>query len=276
MRGRPHKFLYLLLSGRLRIHLKKLTLNPIAILEPGEVAGEMSVIDRQPASAFVVAHEDCRLLLLDEETIWSVVESYPVVARNLLLILSQRLRQGNVLVDASLLETVSEQELEEFQPLEIQESKRLLETEIDKKTVSLYRSAVTYVLASIRRVEEKKPPDLKRGERLVNRIIKSISETSALLLLATDRVQEFAVSTHSANVAILSLRLTQTLNFKQKNQIQVGLAALLHEIGVAWLPKRLLHQPGQVSPQVRQRPVYGAKILGHLHRDYDWLAQTVG
>jgi len=274
--GRPHHFLYLLLSGRLRIHLKKLTLNPIAILEPGEVAGEMSVIDRQAASAFVVAHEDCRLLVLDEKTIWCIVESYPIVARNLLLILSQRLRQGNVLVEASLLETVSEQELEEFQPLEIKESKGLFETEIDKKTVSLYRSTVTYVLASIHRVEEKKPPDLKRGERLVKRIIKSISESSALLLLATDRVQEFAVSTHSVNVAILSLRLSQTLNFKGKNQIQVGLAALLHEIGVAWLPKRLLHQAGQVSPQVRQRPVYGAKILGHLHRDYDWLAQTVG
>ena len=274
--GRPHHFLYLILSGRLRIHLKKLTLNPIAILEPGEVAGEMSVIDRQAASAFVVAHEDCRLLVLDEKTIWCIVESYPIVARNLLLILSQRLRQGNVLVEASLLEKVSEQELEDFQPLEIQESKWLLEEEVEKKTVRLYRTTTAYVLDSIRRVEAKKQPDMKRGEGLVRRLIKSISESSALLLLATDRIQEFAVSTHSVNVTILSLRLAETLHSKRKGQLQVGLAALLHEIGVAWLPKRLLHQPGQVSPQVRQRPVYGAKILGHLHRDYDWLAQIVG
>ena len=274
--GRPHHFLYLLLSGRLRIHLKKLTLNPIAILDPGEVADEMSVIDRQAASAFVVAHEDCQLLVLDEETIWRVVESFPIVARNLLLILSQRLRQGNVLVEASLLEKVSAQELEDFQPLEIQEGKWLLEEEVEKETVSLYRNTTAYVLDSIRRVEAKKKPDIKRGEGLVKSLLDSVSESSALLLLATDRIQEFAVSTHSVNVAILSLRLAQTLNLKKKNQIQVGLAALLHEIGVAWLPKRLLHQAGQVSSQVRQRPVYGAKILGHLHRDYDWLAQTVG
>jgi len=37
--GQPNHFLYLLLSGRLRIHLKELTLDPIAILEPGEVVG---------------------------------------------------------------------------------------------------------------------------------------------------------------------------------------------------------------------------------------------
>ena len=53
--GVPNDHLYLLLSGSLRIHLKKLTLDPIAILEPGEMAGEMSLIDLQPPSAYVVA-----------------------------------------------------------------------------------------------------------------------------------------------------------------------------------------------------------------------------
>ena len=147
--GHPNHFLYLLLSGRLRIHLEELTLDPIAILEPGEVVGEMSVIDRQPASAFVVAHEDCRLLVVDENIMWSLVENSHAVARNLLFILSQRLRHGNVLIGASLVEKVSGQELEEFQPQEVQESKGLLEEEIEAKTVSLYKTATAYVLESI-------------------------------------------------------------------------------------------------------------------------------
>jgi len=112
--GQPNDFLYLILSGRLRIHLKDLTLAPIVMLEPGEVVGEMSVFDRQPASAYVVAHEDSRLLVLDRATIWSLIEIYPIIARNLLFVLAQRLRSGNALVEDWLLERVSESALGAF------------------------------------------------------------------------------------------------------------------------------------------------------------------
>jgi hypothetical protein len=112
--GQPNDFLYLILSGRLRIHLKDLTLAPIVMLEAGEVVGEMSVFDRQPASAYVVAHEDSRLLVLDRATIWSLIEIYPIVARNLLFVLAQRLRSGNALVEDWLLERVSESALGAF------------------------------------------------------------------------------------------------------------------------------------------------------------------
>ncbi len=91
---KPNQFLYLLVSGRLRIHLK-LELDSIAILEPGEVVGELSLIDRQLTSAYVVAAEDCRLLVIDDRTMWSLVASCHAVARNLLVVLAQRLRHGN-------------------------------------------------------------------------------------------------------------------------------------------------------------------------------------
>jgi diguanylate cyclase len=95
--GQPNRFLYLVLSGRLRIHLE-LDLDPIVVLDPGEVVGDISMIDGQPASAYVVAHEECRVLTLDEKTLWSLVDSSPKVALNLLFVLAQRLRHGNALV----------------------------------------------------------------------------------------------------------------------------------------------------------------------------------
>jgi HD-GYP domain-containing protein (c-di-GMP phosphodiesterase class II) len=95
-------------------------------------------------------------------------------------------------------------------------------------------------------------------------------------LLATDRRQEFAVSAHSVNVTILSLRLAQTLNYNLESQVRVGLAALLHEMGVVSLPKRLLHETKPVSSEVRQRPVYGARILQGFYPEHDWLFETVG
>jgi len=273
--GKPNRFLYLVLSGRLRIHVESLDLDPIAVLEPGEIAGELSLIDNQVTSASVVAHEDCRLLELDEKTMWTLVEDSHAVARNLLFILSRRLRHGNAMIGASLLEKVSELELEEFQPQQIPESKGGLEEQSDNGTFSLYNAATAYVSESIRKAQKKNPPDMEQGKELVTGMIDSIVDSPALLLLATDRTQAFAVSTHSVNVTILALRLVQTLDYDLQNQIKVGLAALLHELGVALLPERLLYQPGQVSPQVRQRPVYSAKLLKKFYPKDDWLIETV-
>ena len=235
--GKPNRFLYLVLSGRLRIHVENLDLEPIAILEPGEIAGELSIIDSQVTSASAVAHENCRLLELDEKSMWSLVEDSHAVARNLLFILSRRLRQGNALIGASLLEKVSDLELEEFQPQEVPESKGKLEEKSENETVRLYNAATAYVSESIRKAQKKKSPDRAQGEKLVKLMIDSIAESPALLLLATDRTQEFAVSPHSVNVTLLALRLAQTLDYEVHNQIKVGLAALLHELGVALLPR---------------------------------------
>ena len=274
--GQPRRYIYLLLTGRLSVHLNKLMTDPIVILEPGQVAGEMSVVDHQPASAYVVAQEDSRVLVMDEKAIWALVDRYPIVARNLLFILSQHVRRGNVLIEASLLEKVSEQELEEFQPEEVNKAKGRVQAEVAAEMLTLYQTATSYVLDSIRLVQEEKNLNVKRGEQLAKSLVDSIVDSSALLMLATDRVQEFTVSTHAVNVAILSIRLGQTLNYSPEDQVRVGLAGLLHEIGVAWLPERLLHATGQVSSEVRQRPVYGAKILGHLKPPFDWIAQIVG
>jgi HD-GYP domain-containing protein (c-di-GMP phosphodiesterase class II) len=254
----------------------------------------MSVIDRQLTSATVVADEDSCVLVLDEKVIWSLVDIYPIVARNLLFILSQRLRHGNVLVDAPIIEKVSQQELEKFQLQQVEDTQAPLEEEIEAELVedeietepvedeveaepaSLYQAATSYVLESIRRTEKRTAPDIERGEKLVRHIIDSIMDHSALLLLATDRRQEFAVSAHSVNVTILSLRLAQTLHYNLENQVRVGLAALLHEMGVVSLPKRLLHETKPVSSEVKQRPVYGAKILQGFFPQHDWLFETVG
>jgi HD-GYP domain-containing protein (c-di-GMP phosphodiesterase class II) len=274
--GKPNRSIYLLLSGRLSIHLRTDSPGPNVILGPGETVGEMSVIDRQLTSATVVAHENSCVLVLDEKVLWSLVDIYPIVARNLLFILSQRLRHGNVLVEASLIETVSQQELEEFQPRQIEVTEAPPENETESEPASLYKAATAYFLESIRRIQRETAPNIEQGEELVKRIIDSIMDNSALLLLATDRRQEFAVSAHSVNVAILSLRLAQTLNYNKENQVRLGLAALLHEVGVVSLPKQLVHETGPVSPEVRQRPAYGAKILKAFYPTYDWLFETVG
>jgi len=55
----------------------------------------MSAIDGKPASAFVVAVTESRLLLLPGNLFWSSLGNVPGVTRNLPASLSERMRRGN-------------------------------------------------------------------------------------------------------------------------------------------------------------------------------------
>ena len=81
--GEVNEYLYLLLSGLLRVHLE-FKMDPVALLEPGEIVGELSVIDGKGTSAHVVADQDCRLLAFSEQNIWSLVKTSHAVAYNFL------------------------------------------------------------------------------------------------------------------------------------------------------------------------------------------------
>ncbi len=87
--------LYIVLSGQFRVHLQNLDSEPIAYIKPGEVIGELSVIDGNRTSAFVVAEKRSRVLTMGQELVWSLVNVSHAAACNLLTVLSGRLRNAN-------------------------------------------------------------------------------------------------------------------------------------------------------------------------------------
>lgn len=92
---RENRELYILLSGRLRIHLQHLDTEPVALIEPGEVVGELSVIDGSPTSACVVADQPSQVLVMEQDLLWSLTAVSHAAACNLLTMLSGRLRQAD-------------------------------------------------------------------------------------------------------------------------------------------------------------------------------------
>ena len=87
--GQPDQLLYLVVSGRLRVHLE-LDQDPVGQLKVGEVAGEVSLISGELTSVCVVADENSRVLVLDEETMWSLFDASPL-ASHLLFLIAKRL-----------------------------------------------------------------------------------------------------------------------------------------------------------------------------------------
>ena len=96
--GRPNRNMYLVLAGQLSVRLSTADSAPLTEIESGEVVGELSTIDHQPTSAFVVASSPTRVLVIDEELLWMLVNTSHAVAANLLYILTQRLRSGNQII----------------------------------------------------------------------------------------------------------------------------------------------------------------------------------
>ncbi len=97
--GDVNQSLYLILSGRFRVHLPADNLNPVTVLEEGQCIGEISIIDHQPAIANVVADCDAHVLVVNESTLWNLIENSHPIACNLLITLAQRLRYGNSLIN---------------------------------------------------------------------------------------------------------------------------------------------------------------------------------
>lgn len=95
-------YLYILLKGRLVIQLAAHDDIPLATVEPGECVGEMSIIDSRVPSAQVSASEDTEVLVIEQDILWRMVSVSHEIARNLLYIMSERVRYSNLVIADSL------------------------------------------------------------------------------------------------------------------------------------------------------------------------------
>jgi phosphoserine phosphatase RsbU/P len=89
-----NRHLVVLLQGSLQIRLAGGGTSGMIDVAPGECVGEFSIIDGQPTSAQVVATGPSEVLLVPEGQVWAELIPAPNFARNLLQILTGRLRRA--------------------------------------------------------------------------------------------------------------------------------------------------------------------------------------
>ncbi len=90
--------IFVIQSGELSVHLEAVNSDPITKISVGETVGEMSLVEDKPPSAYVMASEDCHILNIPHDVLWEMVGASHAIARNLLLILSKRVRAGNEII----------------------------------------------------------------------------------------------------------------------------------------------------------------------------------
>jgi serine phosphatase RsbU (regulator of sigma subunit)/anti-sigma regulatory factor (Ser/Thr protein kinase) len=93
--GQRNRHVALVIQGRLRVHFESPESADFIEVSAGECVGELSILDGKPVSAYVVADSNCRLMLIDSATFLSRVLPIQGVARNLMQVLTERMRRGN-------------------------------------------------------------------------------------------------------------------------------------------------------------------------------------
>ena len=91
--------LYIVLSGALGVETAgSLGDGAMERILPGESVGEQSVLDDAANLAAMVALEDSELLVIEPKLVWQLIEHHHGFARNMLRLLSFRIRTANALL----------------------------------------------------------------------------------------------------------------------------------------------------------------------------------
>lgn len=89
--------LFIIVKGKVGIYINDMLDEGVeaAVMQPGELFGEMALVDRMPRSASCVALEDTVCIAVERSNLRRLITTCPEIAENLLLSLSTRLRDMN-------------------------------------------------------------------------------------------------------------------------------------------------------------------------------------
>lgn len=126
-------------------------------------------------------------------------------------------------------------------------------------------SARTVMLSA----RDHRPIDLRKAKRAVQGIVDLILEEEFSLfgLTAIKNHDEYTFQ-HCVNVSILSVALGQRLGLSKKLLGELGVAAILHDLGKATIPPWVLNKPGKLTAEewkmMMDHPVQGVKMIAKM------------
>ena len=89
--GTPGREFYVILDGKAAVSIDD---REVATLGPGDFFGEMALLDQGPRVATVVASTSMEVAVLDPREFSTLIEEHPSVARKVLKVMAQRLRDA--------------------------------------------------------------------------------------------------------------------------------------------------------------------------------------
>jgi HD-GYP domain-containing protein (c-di-GMP phosphodiesterase class II) len=144
---------------------------------------------------------------------------------------------------------------------------------------ALYDQTSAYLSQVLDAVKGRKSFALEPGLKLIQKMAEGDHPQDELFIMAIHLDDRFKyVIHHSINVAIYALKMADDLGFDPNRKIELAMAALLHDTGMAVIPDKILYKQDELSSQeidiLRNRPNYSYKILRSFGDGFAYLAET--
>ncbi|RPJ10667.1 MAG: HD domain-containing protein, partial [Deltaproteobacteria bacterium] len=130
------------------------------------------------------------------------------------------------------------------------------------ETVGTIKEVITHI-------KGKQQADVRKLKRLAQKAVHLVMEDESILLgLTTIKNYDEYTFNHSVNVSIYSLAMGRRLGFSRKILTELGITALLHDIGKSKIPRETLNKPGPLNDQewnlMKRHSLMGAEIVLNL------------
>jgi putative nucleotidyltransferase with HDIG domain len=146
------------------------------------------------------------------------------------------------------------------------------DTEVDEGLVNfdipveLYQQTVALLQDAMVRVCHGEDINIEQAQGFVESILERLS-TDAISMMGIARYERYDAYTfgHSIRVCFLALYFAASLFDDEELLLRIGLAALLHDIGKAWVPFEVLHSTKRLTKEERfemnKHTTHGGEIL---------------
>lgn len=135
----------------------------------------------------------------------------------------------------------------------------------------VFFEAIAAIREFMKSASEERYPNARRLKRVAQKAVYLILEDESFLLgLASIKNYDEYTFNHSVNVAIYALAIGNRLGFSKNTLRELGLTALLHDIGKSKISKEILNKPGSLADEewevMKTHPLKGVEIVLDLKR----------
>ncbi|GAB6042914.1 HD-GYP domain-containing protein [Endothiovibrio diazotrophicus] len=131
---------------------------------------------------------------------------------------------------------------------------------------TISREAAVLITGIMQDVRLGKQVEVERVTPVVDRMVSSIFRNhDAMLSLQRVRTRDQYTFEHSVSVAVLLVTFAKELGLPRETIQEIGLGAMLHDIGKIKVPDAILNKPGKLTDDeftvMRKHVIYGAEII---------------
>jgi HD-GYP domain-containing protein (c-di-GMP phosphodiesterase class II) len=157
---------------------------------------------------------------------------------------------------------VSDEEGEEGAIALLKEDPQEVAKKVFFETIGTIKEVITHI-------KGKQYAEVRKLKRLAQKAVHLVMEDESILLgMATIKSYDEYTFNHSVNVSIYSLAMGKRLGFSVKTMTELGITALLHDIGKSKIPREVLNKPSPFDDgewgMMKKHPLWGVEILLNL------------